>query len=188
MSQNYLVDIVDVVRNLQGRGYDANSTPNLEENLKIYRSAAHKRICNYVGYEILSTAYTDELYFGNGTHYLDLINRPITAITTVKADDVEQTLSLFEIYHSRALYYKDGFFHRYNDWKISYTAGYTRTTMPGDIRLVSLELIALYASESGPKGSIGLSSFSQPEGSGSTFDPESEDRILSKLDSYRSMH
>lgn len=186
MQINYLITMEQALNYLHTQGLDVSTNRNYENNIKHWCKAAHDKICQYLGYEILTTVYTDELLSGNGTHFLYLINRPITALTTIKYDDVAQTIGDFSIYQECAIYYKDGFFTTgINNWNISYTAGYTQATMPHDIRNCAMQLVALFA---GQPAYMGKSSISDGAGGSETVDPDTEDKVLRSIDSYRSFH
>jgi hypothetical protein len=189
MSVNYLAQITDIQNYLSNQGIDTATNANWENNLKMYRNYAYDRINKYLDYDVCSTTYTDEVYFGNDTHYLYLNNRPVTTLTSVKWDNVSQTVGNFTLIDSTYLYYEDGYFTKGDGlWKVTYVAGYTYATMPGNIRMACLLLCALKQSEAGGVSTmLGKSSISDGRGSSITADPEAEQRILDTIASYRRM-
>jgi len=184
MSLNYLISIDEAKKYLYKTDVPTGANVFVEQRLEMYRSSAHRAICNKVGFEILSTVYTDERHKGNDYHDVYLDNRPITLLTAVKYNDVEKTLGDYEVIDSKYLHYEDGYFTESSYWwKFSYTAGYTSTTMPGDIKLTAVELIKLYHDASNRKA--GTSSESDgATGNSISFDPDAEKNILKRLDSY----
>lgn len=187
MSLNYLVTMADATRYLQSQGYDFDSDINFEKNIEQYRASAHKRICGYLGYEILSNSYTDELYTGSGKEILYLKNRPITALNGLTYNGSSYNTDNYSISSDATfIYNEDGIFFSPNYfWKVSYTAGYTSTTMPADIRQAGLQLIAMYYKQGGPMGTLGLTSQSSPDASSQSYDLEAEDSILNAISHYR---
>ena len=51
---------------ISNQGLSGASNTNYENNIKLYRLAAHDKICRYLGYEVVSSTYTDELYSSKG--------------------------------------------------------------------------------------------------------------------------
>ena len=183
MNISFLVTSKQVNNYLTGQGFDAASDSNFQDNLNIYRLAAHDKICDYLGYEIIITDYVDEYYDGNGMKKLYLMSRPVTSLTTIKMDDVEQTREDYKLINGDYIYYPDGFFTQgLNNYTITYTAGYTQASMPGAFRMAALKLIALYNGEIGGAGTvIGKSSISDGQGGSESIDFDAEKRILESL-------
>lgn len=171
---------------LSNQGLSGATNSDYENNIKLYRLAAHDKICQYLGYEVVSSSYTDELYNGVSGLEMYLKNRPITELTTLKIDDVEQDVSNFTIIDGVKLYSEYGFQRGVYNYKISYTAGWTQSSMPSDIRLVALQLIALYQAQIGGGGTtIGKSSYSDGQGGSESIDFDAESRLLESLHSYQ---
>lgn len=170
---------------LTNQGMDA-SDPNFEKNVIIYRAAAYKKICNFLGYSVVEDDYTNEYRSGSGMKKLFLINRPINSISTVIMDGADITSAL-TIIDEDYLWYEDGFFTQdENNIRVSYNAGWSQTTLPSDIRLAGLKLIALYSGETGGAGTtLGKSSVSDGQGGTETMDPDAEMRIVRSLASYQ---
>ena len=185
MQISYLVTMEQALNFLSNQGLTGATNNNYENNIKLYRLAAHDKICNYLGYEIVSTEYIDEVYSGcNGTD-LYLKHRPITSLSSIKIDDfvLDNTVTIID---DNRLYNDNGWGRGKYNYKISYTAGWTQALMPNDIRLVALQLIALYQAQIGGGGtSIGKSSFSDGNGGSESIDFDAETRLLDSLASYK---
>ena len=188
MNISYLATSIQVNNYLTGQGYEAASDPNFQDNINLYRLSAHSKICDYLGYEIITTDYIDEYYDGgSGVRKMYLNNRPVTALTTIKLDDVEVDRSDYKLVNGAYIFCPGNWFESgENIYSITYTAGYTQSTMPAVIRMAALKLIALDNAQIGGAGTtIGMSSISDGSGSSSSVDFEAEDRILKTLDKYR---
>lgn len=183
MQISYLLTTKQMLNYLTNQGLDASDS-NFVDNAVLYRLAAYKKICNYVGYDILENSYIEERYSGNGRHELYLLNQPVTAFSQILLDDIDITSDI-ELIGNR-LFYEDGFFTQgLNNLKITYTAGFTQSSMPGDIRLTALQLISLYTGQLGGAGTtIGKSSISDGQGGSESVDTEAETRILSTMYQY----
>lgn len=90
-----------------------------------------------------START-EYYDGSGQRQLILNARPITVFTTVveideQGNETEIATTNFRRDNSAGrIRYIDGVFNRgFQNWKITYTAGYTSSNMPKDLQLAA---------------------------------------------------
>lgn len=95
---------------------------------------------------VLKTAtYTSEKYNGNGTHFLQLDKYPVTTLTSVilwntSNNSASTTYSQYTDYllqddgSTGMIWLRQGFAQGVNNYQITYTAGYTTTTMPYDIR------------------------------------------------------
>jgi len=185
MQISYLVTMDQALNYLSSQGLNVPSNINYENNIKIFRAAAHRKIRNYLGYEFIDTTYTDEIYSSSGGYFLYLNNRPITSLDAIKLDNVAQTKTDYIIVDETHLYFEDMFTKGYNNYKISYKAGWTQANMPGDIRLAALQLIALYNGQTGGGGTvIGKSSVSNGQGVTESINPEAEKEILESLSGY----
>ena len=183
MQISYLLTNKQVMNYLTNQGLDATDS-NFNDNVSIYRLAAYKKICNYVGYDIIENVYETERYNGNGLKELYFINRPVTSLSEFKLCDNDITDDVELI--GNKVFYEDGYFTRgLNNIKVTYTAGYNLSTMPADIRLSALQLISLYSGQLGGAGTtIGKSSVSDGNGGSESIDTEAETRILSALTQY----
>ena len=188
MQISYLVTMEQALNFLSNQGLDGATNENYENNIKLYRLAAHDKISEYLGFEVVSTVYTEERYMGLGLDRMFLVNRPITTLTKVQYSDVEQTITDFEIIKEKYIYTEDGvlpYSTKYN-LKIDYTAGYTQASMPSAIRLAALQLIALYQGMNGGAGTtIGKGSISDGQGGSESMDLEAEGRILESIVAYQ---
>lgn len=180
---DFLISLQDVQNYLARIGYDVPTNINADNNLQYLREAAQERIKNYIGYNFLSASYTDERYKGTDSQIIYTRHRPITAINTVKIDGSEVDAD-FEIFQDgRAIFYDNGIFPASSDIKLSYQAGYTRTSMPADLRLAALKLCTLWFNLQNREGKT---SESQENGASASFDP-SEENILSGIYHHKAM-
>lgn len=185
MQISYLVKTEQMINYLSGQGMTAPSNIYYENNLKQYRLAAHKKICGHLGYEILDTTYTNEMYSSNGGFFLYLNNRPVTSLDDIKLNGVTLDKTNYSIIDGKYLYCESGFTRGFNCYSISYKAGWTESTLPADIRQAALDLIALYNGRNGGGGTtIGKTSISIGNGGSESIDPDAEERILKGINHY----
>jgi uncharacterized phiE125 gp8 family phage protein len=95
---------------------------------------------------VLKTAtYTSEKYNGNGTHFLQLDKYPVTTLTSVILWDTtsNSALTTYTQYTDYLLHgdgstgmiwLRQGFALGVNNYQITYTAGYSASTLPYDLR------------------------------------------------------
>lgn len=179
---DFLISLQDVQNYLTKQGYNAPTNINSDNILQQLREAALDRITSYLGYKFISNSYTDERYDGNDAQLIYTRHRPVTTINSVKINDAEYSLDNFEIFQDgRAIFYNGGLF--IGDVKLSYQAGYTRTTMPASIRLAALKLCALWYNAENREG---ITSEAQQDGSSKSFD-FTEENILSSIYQYKAM-
>jgi hypothetical protein len=188
MSLNYLLTREQAMNYLYKDQNMLNSHDH-QKRVDQYIATAHKSICSYLGYEILSKEYIDELYDGGGSSIIYLNNRPINAITSIKEDNNEINDSVLirdGVYIER----EDFIFSTYYRYKITYTAGWTSTTMPEDIRYAALQLVGIMSQEDGVKsggGLLGVTSISKGDTSKTLDFTQAKKDILATLSSYRRM-
>jgi hypothetical protein len=103
------------------------------------------RIESWCGRSFKSQTYTAELYDGNCDEYLALKQYPITAVTTVKEDDV--TVDLTDTDDIK-IHYAEGLIYRASGWpggvlniEVTYTAGYA--TIPSGLEAALVEWVIL---------------------------------------------
>lgn len=184
MQISYLATTEQMLNYLTGQGMETQD-PNFVKNAVLYRLSAYKKICNYVGYDIISSDYVDEYHDGNGTRKMYLDNRPVTELSSVFVDDIDFT-EYFKLIKD-FIFCEDMYIYQGEmNVKVSYSAGYNQASMPGDMRHSALQLIALYAGQNGGAGTtIGKSSISTGSGGSESIDTEAETRILDSLSGYR---
>lgn len=181
---DYLISYQEAENYLFKQGYTAPGNIDSENNIKIFREASADAIEKYLGYAFSSKTYTDKYYNGNSTHIMYLDHRPITALSAVEISDSTITASDVSISGEDYLYYEDGYFTTgIHNVKLTYTAGYTRTTMPGIFRLTALRLVGFYYNLQNREGT---SSESRENGSSSSIDLNQKNEILSDLMKFRS--
>lgn len=182
---DFLISLQDIQNYLYKQGYNSPTNINADNNLQMMREAAQDRIRKYLGYNFISASYTDEYYNGNGMRLLYSRHRPIITLNSVKIDNAEQNINKFTtIDDGNAVYYIDGYFPtEINNIKLSYQAGWTRTTMPPSIRLAALRLCALWYNQQNREGKT---SESQENGVSAAFD-FNESNILESIYNYKAM-
>jgi hypothetical protein len=182
---DFLISLQDVQNYLFKQGYNAPTNINSDTNLQLLREAAYDRIKKYLGYDFISASYTDEYYNGNSKSLIYVRHRPITSLNTVKINDSEYDVDGFDVVEDgNAIYYKDGYFpYSINNIKLSYQAGWTRTSMPPSIRLVALKLCSLWYKQQGVEG---MTSQSNQDGTSYSYD-FSEDDVLGVIYNFKAM-
>lgn len=188
MQISYLVTMEQALNFLSNQGLDGATNENYENNIKLYRLAAHDKISDYLGFEVVSTTYTDERLTGDGSNKLYTKHRPVTTLSALKFSDVEQTITDYEVVDNYVFIENGSFPSLDNAIKISYTGGYTQAAMPSAIRLAALQLIALYQGQNGGGGTtIGKGSISDGAGGSESIDFDAEKRILESILSYQKL-
>ena len=157
------------------------------ESIELYVNAASDIIEEYLGYDANTQTYTEQVYDGNGTRLLITRARPITAITTLLCEG--DTVDTDDFINRE--WYIDGddyvFVTGNSNYKLTYTAGYSSSTMPAAIKLACVKLAAVMAKEDGRTGSLGTSSISHGDGS-RTFFETTYDTILNTIYSYKRLY
>ena len=172
-----------------------------DAKLTQYSLEIDQRVKSYLGFGVEQTEYTDEIYSGNGKHYLFPKNIPVTTITSLYVymgldsdgdEDCEEWTQNDE--YSRLIIEQNGFIiyidgavfpNGSNNIKLTYTAGYTSGTLPQDIQAVCKELMIIkYLGID--KQNLGRPSVSLGIGSNATasFDLD-EDKVLKKIEHYK---
>jgi hypothetical protein len=171
----------EVLNYLHNQGEDAPTNENYDANIQIYTKAAHDKICRYLGYEIIDTDYKNEYYDGTGSNRLYLNNRPITTVAHLYEDDEEISSTDFIVFDNHILL-KDGRFTPGTaNYKVEYSAGWTKAKMPFDLKLAGLQLVELAANNVGRVGKATISAGQTSE----NVDFDAETRILKSIDTYR---
>lgn len=131
------------------------TTSDHDAKLNGYINRATGIIEVYCQRRFISTTHTNEVYSGNGSAYIYLRNYPITALTASEYMNNSNLGSpsysalqsdLFAIetmggVDRGALYYGGGFIDGVNNYRFSYTAGYTDSELPHDLREACIELV-----------------------------------------------
>lgn len=182
---DFLISLQDLQNYLYKGGYASPTNINNDNILQMLREAAQDRIKSYLGYNFISASYTDHYYSGSSSPIIYLYHRPITVLNSVKVEDSEVDVINFDIIEDgRAIYYVDGRFPQgVNNIKLSYQAGWTRTTMPASIRLAALKLCSMWYSAQNREGKT---SESQENGVSASFD-FNEETILTSIQQYKAM-
>jgi len=182
MKYSDFITIQEITDFLTAQSADIKTTPGFDNNLKLFQKMAYTKIASYLNYDFISQDYTAETIRGNGTNRLMTINRPLTKLTKlVDANDSEIT-GCIAFNDSIYLPFKSTLGKLY---LADYTAGWTSTEMPADIKVAGLMLVALYMNKSvGGSVSVGLSTVSSNNGSSSTVDPDAEKNILASISRY----
>lgn len=174
------------------------------ENTKLtqYAAGIDDAVKIFLGRNIESADYTDEIYDGSGTRYLVTREHPITAITKLEVyegldsdgsqdweewtqNDEYERLLIEE--GEIALYMEPVFPKGKQNIRIKYTAGYlsSATPIPDDIEYVCKQLMALKYMKFDKK-LLGKTSVSQSVGSSHSASYEvSEESILKQIERHR---
>jgi len=171
----------------QVKDYAGVKDDHKNDSLELYVNAASAMVDEYLGYDPMTQTYTEEVYDGNGTKCLITKARPITAITTLLCDG--DTVDIDDFVNRT--WYIDGddyvFVRGNSNYKLTYTAGYSSSTMPVSITLACIKIAAMMTKEDGRTGSLGTSSISHGDGS-RTFVESTYDSILSSIYEYKRLY
>jgi len=181
---DFLISLQDVQNYLFKQGMNSPTNINADNNLQMFREAAADRMSKYLGYDFVSKAVNDYYYNGNDTEIIYTDHRPITSLVGITINDVEQDTTDFIISNTGwSIHKKNGIFYNGNmNVKMSYQAGYTRTTMPPIFRKCALELVSLWYKLQNREG---VTSESQENGTSASFNREQEDIILRSIREYK---
>lgn len=143
----------------------------------------------YTGRNLMTATYTNETYDGDGMHWLYLKNYPVTANLAVVEDDIALTAGNENDYLA---YNTEGRLYRVDDvWyygpktiQVTYTAGYSNSTLPYDIKIAALKQIAHEYGQYSRKD-WGLDSVSYPDGSRSMVQGGLLKLVKEVLDGYK---
>jgi len=109
----------------------------------------------YLCRNLILQSYTD-YYDGIDDVYLRIDNYPITAVASVKMWEYQAQQEVYtyspnieyEVFMDRGMIYKSsGWNGTIKQWKIAYTAGYTLSNMPSDIKLACMKLSRMLNSQ-----------------------------------------
>lgn len=177
-----------------------------DTNLTTLQSAVEKRVKEYLGRDLESATYTNELYDGNDSNELVLRQSPITAVTTIAyyegldSNDAETWTTLVQgsDYERKIISPRlvsvildtYTFVLGSQNYRITYTAGYS--AIPDDIQMACKELLKI-AWDNSPLNKNRLGFLSTSDGAGGisqglSLDPDIENKILKKIQHYRSIN
>ncbi len=104
------------------------------------------RIAEWCGRVFISTAYSLEVYDGEGQYDLILKQYPVTTLTLAKIDDVQIITGTLEDLTTWALYGSEGILWYAPGWtvgrrnvKVTYTAGYAAADIPRGLAMACVE-------------------------------------------------
>ena len=109
----------------------------------------------YLCRNLILQSYTD-YYDGIDDVYLRIDNYPITVVASVKMWEYQAQQEVYtyspnieyEVFMDRGMIYKSsGWNGTIKQWKIAYTAGYTLSNMPSDIKLACMKLSRMLNSQ-----------------------------------------
>jgi len=154
LAANALTSVADVKESL---GIDSGVTTHNNMIIRLI-NAASDAIENYCNKTFASTVYTDEKYEGTGTNLLTLREYPVTTLSSISylvsdyADDNWETLDTAfytvdldngRVYANSAFNWftppSAGFVEGRNNWRVTYTAGYSAT--PDDVAEACVDLV-----------------------------------------------
>ncbi len=137
------------------------STSEHDAKLNGYINRASGMIETYCKRRFASTAYTSEEYAGTGTNRLQLQNFPISTLTSVeRLSNSDFSNQSWESLNARdftiineggsnhgSIYFVTGVFNSalvpgVDNYRVSYTAGYSATDMPYDLREACIEIVS----------------------------------------------
>lgn len=174
----------------------------LDTFLTSLQTDVEKKVKEYLNDNLESATYTGELFDGDSTRIIVPKYSPITSVTSISAydgrsggSDVWTALVQDTDYDRLLVYdsyiYLDGytFTEGTANYKMTYVAGYSSTTMPGAIVEACKELLALYLAKS-KKGEFRLGLLSKVKNSGAggdtlSYDVNSEEKILKRISYFR---
>ena len=171
----------EVLNYLHNQGEEAPTNEYYDANIALYTKAAHDKICKYLDCEIIDSSYTNEYYDGTGSNRLYLKNSPVTAVSHLYLDDEEISSTDFIVFDNYILLKDSVFVYGTANYKVSYSAGWTKAKMPYDLKIAGLQLVELMANSVGRVGKSTISTGTSSE----NVDFDAEKRILSTIDSYR---
>lgn len=184
MQISVFLNYEEVLNHIHNQGDEVQISESYQNNIVLNTKAAHDRICKYLGYEIVTSVYTTEYQNGNGTNKLFTNNRPITAVTSLYNDTDLIPVSDYILFDNYILLKDSISIVGEANYKISYTAGWTRTTMPYDIKRAGLRLVSLYLDTVNREGKSSVSSGQTSE----TINLDAEKQILETISDYRIMN
>lgn len=185
-----MADLVNLTTDVKPYLWPGQTYTTWDTMLAVIISAVSLAVQKEVGCDIAEATYTSEYASGNGTSMLDLAAWPITAVTSVEDTDgytYDEGADYDYVIDKGGLHLRKlagAWAEGVKNYIVTYKAGYT--TVPADIKLVCLELIARKwktVKESG----WGESSRSFPGGSVSQVNADGEltKAQLRVLDKYR---
>jgi len=142
-------------------------------------------ISNYIGYNPVSSDYTDRRFSGNGKNVLKLDAYPVTAVNAVEINDIEYDETNFSVIDNdkwRILSEYTLFSTGYNNVKISFTAGWAELSLPTVFKTVALQIATLFLS--GKDGAIAVRGRVLPNGQ-TEFVSRNYTPFLELLSKYR---
>lgn len=171
----------------------------LDNDLEDLTEEIEESVQEFLGRRLMSDTYTEEVYCGTGLKSLTLKQFPVTSVSSIKqyeyeeediwttldADDYEEIWIVDEC----KIVLQDMIFEEgYNNFKITYDAGYT--TLPYSIKIALKKLLRLYFDESGLKGSNGTLGIINKvkEGVQVLLDKEAAQKIFNGLEGYRNFN
>lgn len=145
--------------------------------------------CN--GRRFASTAYTDEEYDGTGTQHINLINYPVTALTSYDknygqvGDTNWSTLQgelIKRLEDEGQIYYSPGFIIGTRNYRFTYVGGYV--TIPNDLEEACIQLCVYTFNNRKSKGmkseSLGEYSYTREDKTGNIIEDLGIDLMLDK--------
>lgn len=125
----------------------------------MYIKAAQQRVEDFLHYKLEEQTYSSAI-LGTDTNKVRLFARPINEVTSVKIDNVTQTLSDFTYDGKGYLTWTKGIFSSQSYIEVNYKAGWSvvdnDSTCPEEIKVCVMQIAGLMQTESG--GNVGISS------------------------------
>lgn len=155
--------------------------------LQAILASAQAQVVAYIGYNIENTTYTDEIFDLNGQKQFVLPFYPVTALTSIaiKNDSTWDPLTTYTLKSKWGIIVHDDFFPRwYARLKVTYSAGYTDTTVPSPIReaIIWLSTLSYHDNQSGGIKREKVDGASEVE---YTDSKQATEKIFASLNCYR---
>ena len=132
----------------------------------LWLDIAWERLCELVGYDLSLGASKQQFEGGNDDRVIYLVKRPVTQITKVLFNEVEQATSSYGIYKERGINFR-GIIPKntsypfgmvgicnMNEIVVEYIGGFTAENFPNTLILVASDLIQTLQLQTGEEGNL----------------------------------
>ena len=132
----------------------------------LWTDIAWERLCELVGYDLSESEVKEVFQGGNDDKILYLVKRPVTAISKITFNAIEQNSNSYGIYKERGVnfsrilpqntrypYGMSGICNN-NEIIVEYTGGFTEETFPNLLIMVACDLINTLQMQTGQEGNL----------------------------------
>jgi hypothetical protein len=132
----------------------------------LWTDIAWERLCELVGYDLSESEVKEVFQGGIDDKILYLVKRPVTSISKITFNNIEQTSNSYGIYKERAVnfsrilpqntrypYGMSGICNN-NEIIVEYTGGFTVDTFPNLLIMVACDLINTLQLQTGEEGNL----------------------------------